>query len=98
MLTIFIVILCYVNFTGGLLCVDGELTIRTEFEKSSSGLREFAAQHQRWSDGDGDFDFAKVFSGSPPIQSSRQYVNSFKDPVIKGIFDFAVCYELAPVL
>ena len=46
-------------------CLDGQLVIRTEFDKSSSGLQEFATQHQRWSDSDGDFDFAKAFSNSP---------------------------------
>jgi hypothetical protein len=58
--------------------LGGELTIRTEFEKSSAGLQEFATQHQRWSDGDGDFDFAKVFSSSSAAQSD-------KGTVVKGV-------------
>ena len=47
--------------------LNGLLTIRTEFDKSSPGLREFAVQHNKWSEGDGDFDFAKAFSNSAGV-------------------------------
>jgi secernin len=57
------------------------LSIRTEFERCSQGLRECAKQRGYW-DGRGEFDWAAAFSdgGSPPLGqlSSGREVNGHR--------------------
>ena len=42
--------------------ISNGLTIRTDFDLSSEGIRDYARQHGLWKDDDGPFDFAAIFS------------------------------------
>jgi len=57
--------------------LNGLPTIRTEFDKSSAGLREFAVKHNKWSEGDGDFDFAKAFSTCVAVSQNNESLEQF---------------------
>ena len=49
--------------------ISNQLSIGTEIDEMSVGLKEHAESNGYWNPADGDFDFAKAYQGDTPVGS-----------------------------